>query len=575
MYFGTLYYGTIFGTNFYWFCHKKQYKIFMLQKQLFLGLIGNKKCHQSKKLLTLVFQKEKKIKQEELNRSYSLRHDEVSMIKRTAKTDKSRFNMAIQLKTFQRLGYFVEIDKIPSEIIVHIRQSLKYHYRLTPGYSVNNKSIYRHRQKIREFLKVNRWGHEEIDGRKIHRGLKLAIQYAYEASHLMNNIPDIISAVIEKLVHASYELPSFYKLNRHVRHTRHTVNNRIFNETMKKIMATSQSEIFNRLLILQDTTQRTLFDKIKNLPKRPSINRFHDYLDHFHWLMSFGNIMHCLDGIAKVKIEQFAEEANQLTADELNDCNTAKRYTLIASLIYRSQANAKDAIAVMFCRLISIAHKQSKNELIAKLSNSKEDTCNIVELFKSIINDGQSMDEPVEFAKAFYKKIEESVGSSQLINKCDDILASHGNEYRIYLTDMIQKRRSLLFKILKALQLNRPTQDDKLILAMQYLLKHENRRAEFITEDIDLSFTTAFWKKQIMGGSKSQIKRRTLESCVFEYISKGLNSGDLYVKGARNYADYRAELMPWKDCQKHLEKFCDEVGIANNPKDMIGVGMAF
>ena len=114
--------------------------------------------------------------------------------------------------------------------------------------------------------------------------------------------------------------------------------------------------------------------------------------------------MHCLDGIAKVKIEQFAEEANQLTADELNDCNEAKRYTLIASLLYRSQANAKDAIAVMFCRLISIAHKQSKNELVDKLSNSKEDTCNIVELFKSIMNDGQSMGEPDEFAKAFYKK---------------------------------------------------------------------------------------------------------------------------------------------------------------------------
>jgi hypothetical protein len=104
------------------------------------------------------FPKRKKIKQDELNRSYSLRHDELNIIKCAAKTDKSRFNMAIQLKTFQRLGYFVEIDKIPSEIIVHIRQSLKYHYRLTPGYGVNNKSIYRHRQKIREFLKVNRWG---------------------------------------------------------------------------------------------------------------------------------------------------------------------------------------------------------------------------------------------------------------------------------------------------------------------------------------------------------------------------------------------------------------------------------
>lgn len=102
-------------------------------------------------------------------------------------------------------------------------------------------------------------------------------------------------------------------------------------------------------------------------------------------------------------------------------------------------------------------------------------------------------------------------------------------------------------------------------------MKHENRRAEFITEDIDLSFTTAFWNKQIMSSvDKTKANRRALESCVFEYVSKGLNSGDLYVKGARNYADYRAELLPWEECQKHLDAFCDEVGIANNAKDMMG-----
>jgi TnpA family transposase len=516
------------------------------------------------------FPKRKKIKPDELNRSYSLQPDEMNMVNLAANKDKLRLNLAIQLKTFQRLGYFIDMDDIPSEIIVHIRQSLKYHHRLSHGYE-NPRTLYRHRQKIREFLKVKRWGYEDIDGRKIHHGLKLAIQYAYDTSISMNNIPDIISAVTEKLVHACYELPSFYRLSRLVRHTRHTVNNKIFNETMKKIMASNQIEMFEKLLILQDGKKRTLFDKIKNQPKRPSIDRFHDYLDHFNWLMSFGKVMHFLVGIAKVKIEQFAEEANQLTADDLSDCSEAKRYTLIASLIYRSQANAKDALAVMLCRLISIAHKQSKKELGVKLNNSKDDTCNIVELFKSIMQDGESIEQPAEFAKAFYQKIEDGGGFSQLTNKCDDILASHGNEYRIYLTDMIQKRRSLLFKILKALQLNSPTQDDKLILAMQYLLDHENRRAEFITEDIDLSFITAFWKKQIMGGKgKAQIKRRALESCVFDYVSKGLNSGDLYAKGARNYEDYRAELMPWEDCQEHLETFCDEVGIANNPKDMMG-----
>jgi hypothetical protein len=150
---------------------------------------------------------------------------------------------------------------------------------------------------------VKRWGYENVDGKETHPGMKLAIQYAYDASYIMNNIPDIINAVIERLVHASFELPSFYRLSRLVRHTRHSVNNKIFRETMQKITLSNQSDALNNLLILQDGTQRTLFNKLKNLPRRPSISKFHDFLDHFQWLLSFGNMASCLDGVAKVKIE--------------------------------------------------------------------------------------------------------------------------------------------------------------------------------------------------------------------------------------------------------------------------------
>ena len=97
------------------------------------------------------FPKKRKIKQAELNRLYSITHDELKMIKSHANTDKSRLNIAIQLKTFQALGYFITLDKVPHEVVNHIRQSLQLHYRSSYGYSGNNKSLYRHRDKIRTY----------------------------------------------------------------------------------------------------------------------------------------------------------------------------------------------------------------------------------------------------------------------------------------------------------------------------------------------------------------------------------------------------------------------------------------
>ena len=298
-----------------------------------------------------------------------------------ANTKKSQFNLALQLKSFQKLGYFVDLKEIPDEVVTHIRQILKYHYRLVPGYR-DKMTKYRHRKKIREFLNVKNWGWEDVNGKRIHQGIKLAIQSAYDISHSMNNIADIINAVIERLLQENFELPSFYRLNRLVRHTRHHVNNKIFREVMQRLMTVNHTTILDNLLIRQGDDQRTLFNKVKSMPKRPTVNKFHKFIEHFHWLMSLGDVLSCLEGITKVKIDQFAEEAKTMTADDMMDIGEAKRYTLIASLIFKSQSTAKDILAKMFCRLIGTAHKQAKSKLENKLNSSKDDTCNVVELFK-------------------------------------------------------------------------------------------------------------------------------------------------------------------------------------------------
>ena len=512
------------------------------------------------------YPKKRKFDQKELNQAYTVTSEEIQLVQQTASTNKSQLSFSMQLKTFQRLGYFIELDEVPEEIVQHIRRSLNFHYRLSFGYGTK-KTLYRHRKIIREFLGVKRWRSQEQDGREVHLGMKLAIKFAYDTAQSMNNIPDIINAVIEHLIQSNYELPSFYILNRLVRHTRHTVNNRIFLDVQNKLLANPQRNQLNDLLECQNGVQRSQFNKLKASPKRPTIKRFHEFLEHFHWLETFGEVVLSLEGVSKVKMEQFAEEANSLTADELREISEPKRYTLIASLIYKSQADAKDALSVMFCRLVSIANKQASNELNKCLENAKEDTCKIVSLLKEIAENAQSIDNDTDLINKLHEQFHRQGGYDIVINRCEDILIRHSKEHRIFLADRLLKRRSLLFRLLKALQLKSPTQDDKLFLAIQFILENESRRTNYIEGSVDLSFASQFWINRITKkiDGKTKLNRRELETCVFEYTKKHLSSGDLYVKGARNYADYRDQLMPWKECQQYLKEFCQETGIASDP----------
>jgi Tn3 transposase DDE domain len=53
----------------------------------------------------------------------------------------------------------------------------------------------------------------------------------------------------------------------------------------------------------------------------------------------------------------------------------------------------------------------------------------------------------------------------------------------------------------------------------------------------------------------------------FVYLADALQTGDLYVVGAENFADYRAQLLPWAECEARLPAYCTTLGIAERGED--------
>ena len=66
----------------------------------------------------------KVISQKNLYISYTLNLQELDHINNTVRTNKLRLYYSLQLKVFQNLGYFIEIDQIPSSISSYVRKQL-------------------------------------------------------------------------------------------------------------------------------------------------------------------------------------------------------------------------------------------------------------------------------------------------------------------------------------------------------------------------------------------------------------------------------------------------------------------
>ncbi|MBK2029396.1 Tn3 family transposase [Francisella noatunensis] len=400
--------------------------------------------------------------------------------------------------------------------------------------------------------------------------MKSAIKIAYRSSEYMNNIADIINATIEGLIQENFELPTFHLLNRLVRHTRHTVNNRIFQQTHSLLSLDNKTHDLERLLKI-GSSGKSFFNELKVTPKQPTYKRFKEYMKHFNWLKSLGEFDKYLKDIAKVKIDQFAQEALDSTVSEIKELLPFKKYTLLVCLIYKQQRIAIDILATMFCKLLLSANKQARSTLKSQFDNSKEETSRVLNILRTLVEDGLNIKNYCTLAKTFYSRMRQAGGLEKLHDDCSNLIAINGSDYRGFLSKKVSDKRAMLFEIINALSMKSASQDQSLIKALEYLRKNNNKQSKYLTEPIDLSFATDYWRKRITKTglfTGTKYNRKEIEACVFNYTQKALNAGDIFIDQGDIFSDYRSEFVHWDECLKYLDSLCEGSEIPNNADDL-------
>jgi hypothetical protein len=169
----------------------------------------------------------------ELDALYTPKEDELHFANTMSRKEPTRFCILLLLKAFQRLGYFPDVEIIPSDIVQHIRTASGISSEVSPGYS-DLKTLYRHHQAIRQHLGVAAWNDD---------GLRVASEAMTTAAEVMDNPADLINVAIEELVRQRIELPAFSTLDRHSRRIRTLVNSRIFETVLKRLSLSEREEL--------------------------------------------------------------------------------------------------------------------------------------------------------------------------------------------------------------------------------------------------------------------------------------------------------------------------------------------
>jgi len=502
-----------------------------------------------------------KLRGKELEADYSLTSTELSYIKENIRGDNLRLGFSVLLKVFQRMGYFPEIKEIPETIVKHIRGQITFIKNFTEFEYEHDSSFNRHRRRIYEYLKIKRYDKETRNH---------AIKIAYDASQIMNFPADIINVVIEDLRKNKFELPAFNQLSRLVKHARFMMNNKIFKNLYQQLNP-NQIEMLDKLLEIKPDYNRTGYNGLKQLPKRPTISNFRELIKHHDWLMSMDGIEKYVGDISKVKLQQFAEQARSLDASDFKSFTPAKRYALMVCLLHQSQCRGKDALGITFYKTMAKMHKKAREKLETIKEDTEKKTHDLLTLFSDILVDFKEKKPNKKLLHCVTKKLDDNGGAAALHSDCEQSVACNSKNHLPLIWEFYENKRSTLFKLLHALDLKSTTQNDLLIKAMDIILENEDKKSEYLDIKINLSFTTEAWRKLILKKDNKQIliARRYLEICVFTHLAEYLNSGDIFIDGAESFSDYRKELLSWNECLAMLNGYCKKTNIPNNAKEFV------
>ena len=500
--------------------------------------------------------------EKELNALFTPTADEFALAHEMTRSTPLRIGFLVLLKTFQRVGYFLPVHKVPRQVAEHLSLIYGVHYEAMEWAAYDaSGSRYRHIARIREHLGIK--GFDDT-------ARQILAESVRQSARLKEDTADLINVAIEELIRQRYELPGFTTLLDEAQRAKAEVNRSLF-EGVCAALGQDRCRLIEDLLEADQVSKRSLWHSLKLDPGAPTLTQLRHLVARLRWLKSLGLIPADLfAGVPAVKVRHFALEARSLDAARMLELEPQKRYTLAAALIQHQLAQCLDDLAEMFIRRVRKAHHQAQEAFTEAVLSRQKQTDRIVDTLHRLLlawRDGET-------AKARLAAIGGILGDETeiLIEQCQAHATGSAHNSLMFLARYLRHQRSLLLTILSEADLTAPGSDKGLEQAIGLITtKHKGRPQEWLAgrlndAPLDLDWVPDKWwrlvtGKENRGAEVAQVNRRWLELCVFTQVAADLRSGDLVIAGSERFSDYRDQFVTDEEYRAGVAPYCDYLGI--------------
>jgi TnpA family transposase len=491
--------------------------------------------------------------------------DEVEWARDRSESAESLLALLVALKCFQKMARFCPLDEVPPPVIDHVRRSLGLHEETEPDHGAE-RTLRWHKAQVRKRLGATR---------DMRRARALAEAAIREAALVRNHPPDLINIALERIIEASLELPAYSTLDDMATEIRAEVNEAIFKAITSRMGPEGQLRVLG-LLVTAESDGRSMFNRLKKPAQRATWARFKAQAEYLDEVDAIGDTGHWLEGVAPSKVADFAGEAAAQDVDTLSRYGPAKKVALVACLVHVARQKARDDLAEMLCKRVAVITKKAKDELDAIRARQREVQEKLIGTYRTVLEsldpDGEAAaGEPGEGPARAVAAVEDAGGFAAQLASIEEVSAYHGDNYEVLVHRFFKADRAVMFDLAGKLGLVATSSDATALAALRHAQAWHSARRDHIAlppppageaDDAGIGFASGNWRRAVTDRTRpGMVVRKHFEAMVFTYLAEELRTGDIAVTDAGEYADWRANLLPWEECEPLLEKFCGDTGL--------------
>ncbi len=336
-----------------------------------------------------------------------------------------------------------------------------------------------------------------------------------------------------------------------------TCGTRLFYNALTGPLSAKHRTELDKLIEADEENNSRLLIQLRQPPGAPNAKHINNHIKRLQYLKEMTLPEDLELAVHKNRLTKLAREGRKMTTQHISELEETRRYATLAAVVLDTKATLIDEIINLHDRYFGGLFNKAKRKHTEQFHKSGKQINDKLRLYSQI---GKLLLEAKETGKDPFLAIESIMpweGFVESITETEKLVQPEAFDYLPLISDGFSQLRRYTPAMLDTLQLEAAPAAEEILKGIDIIRAINRKQGRKLPEDIPTKFISKRWRSLIY--ASEGVDRRYYELSVYSEMKNSLRSGDLWIKGSRQFKNFDDYLLPVPRFSKQLDK--DELGL--------------